>query len=160
MRLHLLAIPLLATGLLLSTQSCSKKSDPDASPANTGTYTRNGVVTPCQVTVRARSGITDNLNADYLDVQLTPTDPQRSGEAVSVYFSKPIDAPTSTYELTIITFSSTAGPYPFAINYSFPDANAMVSQLSSGGYSGTFSATFNRFSNQVITAGAFTNVRP
>jgi hypothetical protein len=160
MRIRLLATPLVSAALLLSTLGCSKKDDPEANPTNTGTYTLNGVVTPCQVIVSTRSGRANNLIADYLDLQLTPTDPQRSGEAVFVYFIKSIDAPTSTYELSLITFSSSAGSLPFAVNYSAPDASATLSKLSGGGYSGTFSAKFNRFSNQVITAGAFTNVRP
>jgi hypothetical protein len=96
MIIHLLATPLVSTALLLSTLGCAKKDDPTASPTNTGTYTLNGVATPCQVTVSTRYGRADSLIADYLDLQLTPTDPQRSGEAVSVHFTKSIDAPTST----------------------------------------------------------------
>jgi hypothetical protein len=157
MRLRLLATPLVSAALLLSTLGCSKKDDPAAS---TGTYTLNGVLTPCQVTVSTRSGRADYLIADYLDLQLTPTDPQRSGEAVSVHFTKSIDAPTSTYELLFVTLSSSANQVPYAINYTVPDATATLNQLSSGGYTGTFSATFSRFTSQVITAGAFTNVRP
>jgi len=49
---------------------------------------------------------------------------------------------------------------PFAVNYFTPDANATLTQLGSGGYSGTFAATFSRFTSTVITAGAFTNVQP
>jgi hypothetical protein len=38
MRLHLLATSLLATGLLLSTLGCSKKSDPEPEPALEGNW--------------------------------------------------------------------------------------------------------------------------
>jgi hypothetical protein len=159
MPLRLFTTFLFALVLLLGTLGCAKKDGPVTDQINTGTYTLNGVVTPCQVKVSTLSGRADNLIADYLDLQFTPTDPQRSGETVLIHFIKSIDAPTSTYDLSLITFSSSAGPLPFAVNYSVPEANATLSQLSNGGYSGTFSATFNRFSNQIITAGIFTDVR-
>ncbi|RZK97530.1 MAG: hypothetical protein EOO62_27865 [Hymenobacter sp.] len=146
--------------LLLGALSCSKKDAPTATTTNTGTYTLDGVITPCQVAVSALSGTANNLIADYLDVQLTPTDPQHSGEVVFLYFDKPLNAPTSAYELLSIKFASSLPPLPYAINYTAPDATATLSQLSSGGYSGTFAAPFSRFSSRVITAGAFIDARP
>lgn len=131
-----------------------------ASLINTGAYTLDGVVMPCQVTASIRSGTTNNLLADYLDVRLTPTSAQHSGEAVFLYFTKPLSALLSAYELSLITFSASSLALPYTINYTSPDAAATLSLLSSGGYSGTFAAPFSRFSSHVITAGAFTDVRP
>jgi hypothetical protein len=159
MKRRLLATPLVAATLLLSTLSCTKKGDPVASPTNTGTYTLDGVVLPCQVTVSTHSGTANNLIADYLDIRLTPTSAQHSGEVVFLYFTKPLNASLSAYELSFITFSSNSASIPYSINYTSPDAAATLSRLSSGGYSGTFSAPFSRFSSHVITAGAFTDVR-
>ena len=109
-----------------------------------------------------RSGTANNLIADYLDIQLTPTDTQHSGEVVLLYFSKPLNAPASDYKILIITYSNRnpARPLPDLVNYTVPEATATLGQLSSGGYSGTFAGTFNRFSSHVITAGAFTDARP
>jgi hypothetical protein len=59
----------------------------------------------------------------------------------------------------MITYGWNNGLGPLAVNYFTPDANATLTQLSNGGYSGTFSATFSRFTAKVITAGAFTNVQ-
>jgi hypothetical protein len=162
MNLRLLTKPLLATGLLLSTLGCSKKDDPAARLTNIGTYTLDGVVTPCQAQVSVQSGTTNNLIADYLDIKLTPTAPQYSGEAVVLYFEKPLNAPASGYKIVTISYSNrnSALPLPYAVNYTVPDATATLSQLSSGSYSGTFAGTFSRFSNHVITAGSFTDVRP
>lgn len=78
MKRRLLATPLVAATLLLSTLNWAKKSAPVASPTNTGTYPLDGVVMPCQVTVSIRSGTANNLLADYLDVRLTPTSAQHS----------------------------------------------------------------------------------
>ena len=153
MPLHLPAKSLLVAALV-SSMGCSKKDDP-ATVASTGTYTLDGVVTPCQVTATTRSG-----NADYLDIRLAPTDPQHANESVLVYFVKRTGAPASGYELPFVTYSWNGPPVPYGVNYFTPDAKATLSQVSNGGYSGTFSAPFSRFSSKVITAGAFTNVRP
>lgn len=147
---RLLAKPFVLIALM-SLIGCSKKDD--LAPTNTGTYTLSGVTTPCQVTSKLNSGITD-----YLDLRFTPTDPQHSGESVLVSFVKPVDA--SAYELSMIVYSWNNEFGPFGASYFAPDASATLTQLSSGAYSGTFSATFSRFApSKVITAGAFTNVR-
>ncbi len=155
MNARLLATPLVAATLLLSTLGCSKKDDPTARSINTGTYTLDGVVTPCQVTV----GINSN-GADYLYLRLTPTDPQRTGELVFVYFSKPLGTPFSAYVLTQATLSFSKSSAAYILVYKDSEAKATLNQLSSGGYSGTFSATSTTAGTQVITAGAFTDVRP
>jgi hypothetical protein len=149
MTLRLLAKPLIAFSLW-SLVSCSKKDEP---VPTTGTYTLSGVVTPCQIAASTRSG-----NADYLDLRFTPTDSLRR-ESVLVSFVKSTGTPASDYKLSMISYAWNNGYGPLAINYFTPDASATLTQLSSGGYSGTFSATFSRFTAKVITAGAFTNVR-
>ena len=149
--LCLLAKPLVAVALLSSLASCSTTH---AAPTTTGTYTRNGVATPCQVAASTRSGV-----ADYLKLRLTPTAPQRNSESVFVSFGKPSGTPTSAYELSMISYAWKSDAGPLAVNYFSPDARATLTQLNSKGYSGTFSATSSRFTSTVITASAFTNVQ-
>ena len=157
MNLRLLATPLLATGLLLSTLGCSKKED--AKPtANTGSYKIGGQLKTCQVVTQA-SLIGNGQN--YLSVQLTTTpQPANGPEVLHVDFMKNESQPFTAYHVQAITLFNSG-----VISARFSKEAATLTSTSSG-LSGTFSSIGNyTFLTSTgvppdLTDGIFTNVQP
>jgi hypothetical protein len=157
MNLRLLATPLLATGLLLSILGCSKKKE--ATPVAMGSYKLDGTTKNCQAKAYVSSATSGGLAYDYLEVDLTTTPQPASGtEILKLYYLKPGGQPTNAYILNSLEL---------AVNnslYSFGNDVSTLNATSSGGFSGTFSATASRTTSAppytYITDGVFTDVRP
>lgn len=161
MNLRLLATPLLATGLLLSTLGCSKK-DEDAKPAiGTASYKLNGVTRTCQVKATV-SVITNNATPnDLLLLTLTTTpEPVGGKEVTNLYLSKAVGQPTSAYHPYSFDYSGksvSSGAYLSNILYN--NITTYISQTSGGGFSGTFKATTNPTTYGPISDGVYTDIR-
>lgn len=152
MRLPLLT-PLLSF-LLLSTLSCSKKTD-SGPVMNTGSYQIAGQAKTCQVATVVSSTPTGRT---YLAVQLTTIpQPANGPEMLSVEYAKNATDPISAYQVTAIRLGSNG-----TTSLVFPNQTATLTSIS-GSISGTFSSTgFNAGSSAPfsgITDGVFTNVQ-
>jgi hypothetical protein len=157
MNLRLLATPLLATGLLLSTLGCSKKEE--AAPVTMGSYKLDGTTKSCQAKAYVSSATSGGLAYDYLELDLTTTPQPASGaEVLKLYYLKPSGQPTNAYILNSLELSVNNNLYSFGNNVS------TLNSTTSGGFSGTFSATASRGTSAppytYITDGVFTDVRP
>ena len=160
MKLHLLATPLVAATLLLSTLGCSKKEDATPTPAsNTASYKLGGVVHTCEAAAYTSSS-GGTTPTDMLSLTLLTTPEPASGKEYAIlYFTKATGQPTSAYQMSSIGYftkgSSTGVLYSNNVT--------SVKQTSGGGFSGTFTGTFSSTSGQggsAITEGVFTDVRP
>jgi len=161
MKLRLLATPLLATGLLLSTLGCSKKED--AKPtANTGSYKLDNTLYTCQAKASVTSYTSGNFSYDRLIIDLvtTPT-PATGAETLHLSFIKDNNPLNNSYALfdVVLTTKGTPTPYFFSVDHT------SVTPTSSGGFSGTFSANISSLYGTPppytgITDGTFTDVHP
>jgi hypothetical protein len=159
MTLRLLATPLVAATLLLSTLGCSKKQEA-AAPAATGSYKLDGVVKTCQVTaLSVPASSATQVPGDQLLVTLTTT-PQPAGgpEGVVLTFSKPFGQVPAAYQLGGFAYllGTTGTPY---------NNEVTTLQEANGSYSGTFSGTPATTGTgttlaRKITDGVFAGVRP
>jgi hypothetical protein len=159
MNLRLLATPLVATTLLLSTLACSKKEDAQPTASNNASYKLDGTARNCQAKAYVSSASSGGLTYDYLQVELTTTPAPTSGaEVLKLYYQKPGGQPTNAYVLNSIELSAKGGIVSFSNNVS------TLNSTSSNGYSGTFSATALRSTPpppySYITDGVFTDARP
>ncbi|MDO7847415.1 hypothetical protein Q5H92_13680 [Hymenobacter sp. M29] len=155
MKPRLLALYLLATGLLLSTMGCSKKNDPE-STANTASYVSDGRRVSCTAT----ADLYTNAGTDYLTLDLTTAPQLTAGkETLRLLYVKSTSDPASAYELTQLQqFDSGAIIILYAA-----DAYTLTPN-SDGTFSGTFSSGAKHpnpgITAPTLTSGVFTNVRP
>ncbi len=152
MKLHLLATPLLATGLLLSTLGCSKKDDPSGPVAGTGSYKLDGVKRHCDAYTTFSTGAANGQTYDEVEVRLTTTPQPASGiETLDLFYSKKTTEPNTAYQLLyLISYSS---------NSQFSNDGTTITPTSGGGLSGTFAGTAFGTPKYVITEGVFTDAR-
>jgi hypothetical protein len=163
MKLRLLALPLLAAPLLLSTLGCSKKDDPVASSTGTASYQLDAATITCQAKTYASTATSGGLTYDYLEVDLTTTPQPTTGpELLKLFFFKEGGQPNTAYRLNDLSLLTKGSTYP----YYFANQVTTITPTSSGGFSGTFTA---KASSPVggspgpystITAGIFTNAQP
>jgi hypothetical protein len=156
MTLRLLATPLAAAALLLSTLACSRKDDPTI--LSTGSYKLDGNARNCQTKAYTSSASSGGLAFDYLEVDLTTTPAPASGaEVLKLYYTKPSGQPTNAYILNDIELSTKGGIVSFSNDVS------RLNTTIGNGYSGTFSATAIRSNPpppySAITDGVFTDAR-
>ena len=108
MNLRLLATPLFAATLLLSTLGCSKKDEPKPDATPTAGYTIDGRAVKCNATgVR-----TTSYGFDALIVTLTTTpQPANGPEMLTLTFTKLPGEPIDKYrsELTTLTVTTASG---------------------------------------------------
>ena len=161
MNLRLLATPLLATGLLLSTLGCSKKDEPAASA--TGSYELDNTTVSCQAKASVSTTTSGSLSYDYLVVDLVTTpQPTTGDETLHLYFVKINVASNNTYTLSDITLTTKGN----AVTQHFSVDAATLTTTSSGGFSGAFSGKLipqvgsPSLPYPAITNGTFTNVHP
>jgi hypothetical protein len=158
MTLRLLATPVVATALLLSSLGCSKKKD-DPTILSTGSYKLDGTARSCQAKAYTSSASSGGLAYDYLEIDLTTTPAPASGaEVLKLYYQKPTGQPTNAYILNALELSANGSLVSFSTNFS--TLNTTIGK----GYSGTFSGNANRSSPpppySAISDGVFTDVRP
>jgi hypothetical protein len=157
MNLRLLATPLLATGLLLSTLGCSKKDDPTT--LSTGSYKLDGTTRDCKGKAYLSSASSGGLAYDYLELDLTTTPaPTTGSEVLKLYYQKPTGQPTNAYILNSIELSTNGSLISFSNNV------ARLNTTMSNGYSGSFSGTADKSvpppPYSTLSDGVFTDVRP
>ncbi|RZJ90735.1 MAG: hypothetical protein EOO60_08655 [Hymenobacter sp.] len=158
MTIRLLATPLVAATLLLSTLGCSKKEA--AAPAVTGSYKLDGVVKTCQVTaLSVPASSSTQVPGDQLLLTLITT-PQPAGgpEGIVLTFSKPFGQPPAAYQLDGFAYLLGTSGTPY-------NNEVTTLQEASGSYSGTFSGTPATTGTgttlaRKITDGVFAGVRP
>ncbi len=157
MNARLLATPLVATTLLLSTLGCAKKDDATpASTSNTGSYKLNGRTVNCQARTYFKSYASNSggPGTDVLSVILT-TNPQPAAgkEEFAINFEKASTQPTTAYRPTTIHLVDS--DYPQGL----PMRNDLTTlSTTSSSVSGTFAATGTNTPGTSITAGVFTDV--
>jgi hypothetical protein len=159
MTLRLLATPLVAATLLLSTLGCSKKEDAQPTTTSTGSYKLDGAARNCQTKAYVSSSSSGGLTYDYLEVDLTTTPAPASGaEVLKLYYQKSGGQPANAYVLNGIELSAKGSTVSFANNVS------TLNTTSGNGYSGTFFATAIRSTTPppytTISDGVFTDARP
>jgi len=163
MNLRLLATPLLATGLLLSTLACSKKEE-DAKPVvtpNVGSYKLDGQLFNREAKAFEypnRVGFYE----DQLQIQLTsPVTAPTGPDNLLLAFGKPVGSAVSAYRfISATTITWPSGSSPLQTRSFTKDLKFTLSATPGGGYSGTFSASNNGTPSSLITDGVFTDVRP
>jgi hypothetical protein len=161
MNLRLLATPLLATGLLLSTLGCSKKEE--AAPTATSSYKLDNATISCQAKASTSTVLTNGISTDYLFIDLVTTpEPATGPETLRLYFVKPNVPTSNTYTLYDIGLANDIN----TIGYSFFVTSGTITSTSNGGYSGTFAGKINNSIRSTpapyttITSGTFTDVHP
>jgi hypothetical protein len=150
---------LLTTTLLLGTVGCHKKDDPILTPVGTGSYTLDGRAVSCQATA---SAATTSRIYSTICITLTTTPAPASGaEVLYLYFHKPLAQPTAAYQPTEIFYtptpSSLVTPPGFASLYRYD--TGVLTETSTGVFSGTFAIQVPGYPIGVFTQGVFTNAR-
>lgn len=164
MNIRLLATPLVAATLLLSTLGCSKKDDPTVTTpttANTGSYKRDGVAVASTASARYDSFQQNNQTVYVLYINLV-----ESGQGVT-------DPRIATLEFQSIGSNSTGAFRLYQITYrqqysptlitTYPASTTVATVTSAGpsSFSGTFSGTgmLNYAVNtpSVLSDGVFTD---
>ncbi|WP_055562808.1 hypothetical protein [Hymenobacter sp. AT01-02] len=158
MNLGLLATPIAAATLLLSTLGCSKKDD-DAKPAvGMGSYKLDGAAKSCQVNAFTSLGTNGGLLYDYLEIDLTTTPaPATGAEVLKLYYLKPAGQPTTAYMLYDFELATNGGLYSFSSNVS--TLNMAIGNRYSGTFAGTANQSTPSLPYNTITDGVFTDAR-
>jgi hypothetical protein len=161
MNLRLLATPLVAATLLLSTSSCSKNDDPAVTPTptpptpapvtNTASYKRDGVTITgtCRAYKSSYKDLSGNT-IDVLSIGITEGLPAHSSRTLSIQYHN-----SNLYEIRYKDELSNITTYQSSRSV------ATVKDASLGSFSGTFSGTATTlFGEQsVLSDGVFSNAR-
>ncbi|MGI4865359.1 MAG: hypothetical protein ACRYFZ_15665 [Janthinobacterium lividum] len=164
MKLHLLATPLVATILLLSTLACSKKDEPAPTTPNpnTGSYKLDGQLVSCQAKAFEYPNRT-GVYQDQLQIQLTIASASGTIDNLLLGFSKNVGSPLSAYYFDGILHMTANSNASLQTRSYLSNTNFTLSRTAGGGYSGTFSATSSGLggvASSLVTEGVFTDVRP
>jgi hypothetical protein len=156
MNLRLLATPLLATGLLLSTLGCSKKEEPTPDPIGTGSYKLDGVLRTCEVRVfddAPKVVTSSSLYYNYMEVQLTTVpQPQNGAQDLVLYFYKKAAEPDNYYRLFYVKL------YENNVHVASFSSDGATFSTAASGFSCVFSAKLIPIGSYLaITNGVFTN---
>jgi hypothetical protein len=153
MEKHLLATPLVAIALLLSTLGCSKKNDPAAEhPAIVASYMLSGTLIKCTASSQV---VTSGLGTDYLTLTLTTTpQPATGAQRLQLTFTKSTGQPLAAYQL--LNLSMFQGNTTFQ-GY-IPDRSTFTSSSSSSVSSNFSSTSIYPTIASDITSGIFTDV--
>ncbi|MGI4863084.1 MAG: hypothetical protein ACRYFZ_04120 [Janthinobacterium lividum] len=158
MKLRLLATPLVATTLLLSTLGCAKKEDATPTPTASGSYILDGKTINCTVKAVVQTSLAGNpaQSYDVLDVELTTTPQPASGpEKLDLYFQKQTGQSPNAYQRTAIILVNPT--HPQGLSYS---NGATTLSEASGLYYGGFGGVATGPPSSEIKAGGFNDVRP
>jgi len=155
MNLRLLATPLFATGLLLSTLGCSKKEDPKPDPTPTAGYTINNRDVKCNAT-----GVhTISNSTDLLVVTLITTPQPTSGpEVFTLTLTKPTSDPIGNYQTVGSSLTTTTATGPATTTYGTTTA-AVRNGSTSGKVSGGFATYLTVPPTTTITGGYFADIQ-
>jgi hypothetical protein len=153
MNLRLLATPLAATTLLLSTLSCSKKDEttPAQQPIIVASYLLGRNLVNCTASSQVMS---TGLGTDYLTLTLTTTpQPATGAQRLRLVFTKNTGQPLATYSLLSMDLLQGNA------TYFYPTSRATLTSSGSTSVSGTFSGTpIYANLDDDITSGIFTDV--
>jgi hypothetical protein len=164
MNLRLLATPLVATTLLLSTLGCSKKEDPAAKVENVASYMLDGQTKTCV----ASQIVSSQSPMDYLTIRLTTVpQPSSSPETLDIKLWKRTDGSGGDYDFMPVSGGMLLNTHNRAYQYGYFYTAATRTFASDRSVSGTFAGESvtatgpgTYIVNHTITAGTFTNVRP
>jgi len=155
MTLRLLATPLAAATLFVSTLACSRREDPNPDPTPTAGYTRN----TRNVTCNAVGVHTVVNNVDFLVVTLTTTPQPASGpEIVTIKFAKFPNEPIGNYQAMSSDLTTTTATGGLVTSYG-TTAGSVRAGSASGKVSGGFATSLTTPPLTAMTGGYFSDVQ-
>ncbi|MGI4865358.1 MAG: hypothetical protein ACRYFZ_15660 [Janthinobacterium lividum] len=162
--LRLLATPLVAIALLLSTLGCSKKEDPvPATTYGNGHYKLDGINRNCSVQAVTTTVPSSASQPSYDDLKiLLPTENSPTSEYLLLEFSKLTSQPNTAYTLVTMAYF----PAGSGTGTLYSNNVTTLTATSNGGFLGTFSGKSTSAtapgngSTHTITDGVFTEVHP
>lgn len=160
MTLRLLTVPLVATALLMSSQSCSKKDDVSPAP-DTGSFRLDEISVSAQAKATRGAGSIGSTAYDFLDLDLRPTQPAGEVQRLSLHLYKVPGSADNTFQLSRLSVYTSGNGSP----YNFAGTSFSLTENGEGRYSGTFTGKVNANSSSIpgiyslITKGVFTKVQ-
>jgi hypothetical protein len=155
MRASLLALPVLAVTLLLSTPACTPQDDPASTlNAESSSYKLDGQLVKCQAAITTSGMETGDERFDLVSVSLSIISPSEYNAPILVLdFERSVRQSNGPYQLEYILYLKGDSHPPVF----YKNAQATLTETSRGLFSGTFSATSPK--EGTVTKGIFANVR-